>query len=185
MGGFNIQEFMHGCGWSLRQFHRSKDSLLTKVIHDCQEDPDNYNFLLALDAAAVEPDSLENSLLSMTTPEVLDYLQMESMMRLMLGKVVGRSDVNMPGKDADTQVKNVALISARVEEIYPPPHEDIQKIDNNSDPDAPLEDIYLTPHRNLRDNEPPAQIVAQLEVLYELQQSSIGDDKSTHDQMSM
>jgi len=195
--GFDVREFMQGCGWALGQFHRTKDSLLTKMMRDIQEEckdsdensettlhlKSSDNFLASLEVAAIEPDSVEADFLSMTTPEMLDTITMEGVMKLVLGNVTGKKDANMPGMEADTQVKNVALISARVEEIYPAPHDDVQKKDKTSD--VPLEDVFLTPHRNLRDKDPAAQVVAQLEVLYELQRSFIDDDEKSHEQTSL
>ena len=92
-------------------------------------------------------------------------------------------------KMEDIRVMNVALLSARVQEIYPPPTPlpssssssaslslDGKTTKNIKDDSvsayyAPLEDDSLMPQHQLADDA-KAQVVTQLEVLYELQQSS-------------
>eukprot|EP00571_Detonula_confervacea_P006454 CAMPEP_0172325394 /NCGR_PEP_ID=MMETSP1058-20130122/53934_1 /TAXON_ID=83371 /ORGANISM="Detonula confervacea, Strain CCMP 353" /LENGTH=422 /DNA_ID=CAMNT_0013041931 /DNA_START=58 /DNA_END=1326 /DNA_ORIENTATION=- len=225
----NINEFMEGCGWSLQQFHMTKDELFPKLMSFLEEDPKELNsadkgstdsetenkpkmtlkssdeFILGkmtlkssydfLDGAAKNPDSLENDFIDMTTPEMLHVFYHEGIVELHCrmvgsGKAVGivpssdklrKYNTFMPIKD-DTKVMNVALLSARVQEIYPPaPSDQTQKSDD--DPDAPLEDDSLMPHRE--DSESNAQVVTQLEVLYELQQSSMNDDGKTESRTSM
>jgi hypothetical protein len=234
---FNIQEFMDGCRWALERFHRTKEELLPKLIYhvdarrevfgngvENHEDSKNkimhgdvpselnYNFL---DIAAINPDSVESSFVAMTTPEALDAVKMDGIMRLLLGRMVGSDDASIPPlatartvdeidklkeyygtggvvkliKD-DTKVMNVALLSARVEEIYPPSpsaeQTTLQKKVN--DPEAPLEDDSLMSHcqsKNPEEDESKAQVVTQLEVLYELQQSSVNDEGKTRTQTSV
>jgi hypothetical protein len=62
----------------------------------------------------------------------------------------------------------------------------LQKKDD--DPDSPLEDDSLMPLRqstNSEEDESKAQVITQLEVLYELQQSSINDEGKTRTQTSV
>ena len=234
---FNIYEFLDGCGWALGRFHRTKEELLpmlmkhvdatrevsengvenyenseNKIIHGDITSELNYNFL---DVAAKNPDSIESSFVAMTTPEALDVIKMDGIMRLLLGHTVGSDDASIPPLataqtvddvnklreyygtggvvrliNEDTIVMNVALLSARVEEIYPPSPSAKQTIlqKKDDDPDAPLEDDSLMPLRqstNSAEDESRAQVITQLEVLYELQQSSINDEGKTRTQTSV
>lgn len=145
-------------------------------------------------AASQDSTSLEYDFIKMTTPEIFMTLQMEGIMRMLL--LQGEGGVRMGGENptADTttaatlskiediKVMNVALLSARVQDIYPPttlllPSLSLKgettktKANENSDSvDAPLEDDSLMPQQP--GNETKVQVVTQLEVLYELQQSS-------------
>jgi hypothetical protein len=170
-----------------------------------------YNFL---EIAANDPDSVEGTFVAMTTPETLGarYLQMDDLMRLVAGQMVSTSDARTEdqiqidklkeyyyntgggeGKqiDDETKVMNVALLSARVEEIYPPSYKSssaeqailLQKTKSYDDPNAPLEDESLTPPPEV--DESKAQLVTQLEVLYELQQSSVNDEGKTKTKTSV
>jgi hypothetical protein len=167
---------------------------------------EEYNFL---EVAANDPDSVEGTFVAMTTPEALGAMQLDGIMRLVAGKMVSSNDArtedqiqidklkeyyNTGGEgklidDVDTKVMNVALLSARVEEIYPPLNKSssaeqailLQK--TKSDPNAPLEDESLTPP--LEVDESKAQLITQLEVLYELQQSSVNDEGKTKTQTSV
>mmetsp|Transcript_45417 Transcript_45417/g.95320 ORF Transcript_45417/g.95320 Transcript_45417/m.95320 type:complete len:412 (-) Transcript_45417:1691-2926(-) len=210
---FDIREFMTGCGWALEQFHRTKDELMPKFLNSFEDpsDPEvasdgargvqlktNYNFLAV---AADNPDSVEWSFLSMTTPELFEAFKMNGIMSLIKGNMLGRDKAKMPPlsivrtanevvdekeyyakSDAvrlveeDTKVMNVALLSARVEEIFP--QRTMQE--GGDDPDAPLEDDSLRPHRINTE-----QVVTQLEVLYELEQSCINDDGKKRTQTSV
>ena len=233
---FNIYEVLDGCGWALEQFHRTKEELLPKLMKhvdatrevsdngvENHEDSGNkvvngdipselnYNFL---DVAAKNPDSVESSFVAMTTPEALDVIKLDGIMRLLLGHTVGSDDASIPPLataqtvddvnklkeyygtgglviNEDTKVMNVALLSARVDEIYPPPPSAEQTLllqKKDDDPDAPLEDDSLMPLRqstNSEEDESKAQVITQLEVLYELQQSSINDEGKTRTQTSV
>jgi hypothetical protein len=164
---------------------------------------EEYNFL---EVAANDPDSVEGTFVAMTTPEALVAMQLDGIMRLVAGQMVSSNDArtedqiqidklkeyyNTGGEgkliDDDTKVMNVALLSARVEEIYPPLNKSssaeqailLQK--TKSDPNAPLEDESLT----VEVDESKAQLVTQLEVLYELQQSSVNDEGKTKTQTSV
>jgi hypothetical protein len=166
---------------------------------------EEYNFL---EVAANDPDSVEGTFVAMTTPEALGAMQLDGIMRLVAGKMVSSNDArtedqiqidklkeyyNTGGEgkliDDDTKVMNVALLSARVEEIYPPLNKSssaeqailLQK--TKSDPNAPLEDESLTPPPEV--DESKAQLITQLEVLYELQQSSVNDEGKTKTQTSV
>ena len=69
----------------------------------------------------------------------------------------------------------VALLSARIQEITAPDKAITERI---NDPDAPLEDDALKPHIDKREDA-ATQVVTQLEVLYDLEQSYInGEDKT-------
>ena len=230
---FNIYEFLDGCGWALGRFHRTKEELLPKLMKhvdatrevsengvENHEDSEikiingnipselNYNFL---DVAAKNPDSVESSFVAMTTPEALDVIKMDGIMRLLLGHTVGSDDASIPPLataqtiddvnklreggvvrliNEDTKVMNVALLSARVEEISPPSPSAEQTIlqKKDDDPDAPLEDDSLMPLRqstNSEEDDSKAQVITQLEVLYELQQSSINNEGKTRTQTSV
>lgn len=141
------------------------------------------------DVAKNESDSLENRLISMCTPEALDAIYMDAMVRMLVegrGPEIIRA-VGQPNDVAaqetadnfvkkfikDTRVANVALLNARIEEIYPPVT--FQTKNNDDDPDAPLEDESLSPIVN--NNDP--QVVTQLDVVYELQQTAVDDDGKT------
>ena len=147
----------------------------------------------------------------MTTPEMLEMIRMEGIMKLIMGNIAGVGGEGADGKasnalplaimrnnsdldqlkefyqkstkvtqiKADTKVMNVALLSARVEEIYPGEAELSEE--QSEDPNAPLEDDSFV------ENKPDsnAQVVTQLEVLYELQQSSMNDDGKKHTQTSV
>ena len=172
-----------------------------------------YNFL---EIAANDPDSVEGTFVAMTTPETLGarYLQMDDLMRLVAGQMGSTSDARTKdqirvrvidklkeycntgggeGKQIDDEIKvmNVALLSARVEEIYPPSYKSssaeqaisLQKTKSYDDPNAPLEDESLTPPPEV--DESKAQLVTQLEVLYELQQSSVNDEGKTKTKTSV
>eukprot|EP00578_Thalassiosira_sp_NH16_P010690 CAMPEP_0181118018 /NCGR_PEP_ID=MMETSP1071-20121207/22848_1 /TAXON_ID=35127 /ORGANISM="Thalassiosira sp., Strain NH16" /LENGTH=408 /DNA_ID=CAMNT_0023202477 /DNA_START=100 /DNA_END=1323 /DNA_ORIENTATION=+ len=221
---FNLHEFMDGCGWALGHFHRTKDELLPKltqffeeerrgVLNDANEnnstEKDAPVVADFLDIARKDPDSLENTFLAMTTPEVLNQLRLDSFMLSILGgmggddkagkslSIVGspeggeeqpKSHANNRVIAEDTKVMNVALLGARVEEIHPPvPSDQIQKKED-SDPNEPLEDDSLAPDRigrNSGGDESKPQVVTQLEVLYELQQSSVNDEGKVHTQTSV
>ena len=168
----------------------------------------NYDFL---EIAKDDPDSIEHTVISMTTPEMLEMIRMEGIMKLIMGNIAGVGGEGADGKasnalplaimrnnsdldqlkefyqkstkvtqiKADTKVMNVALLSARVEEIYPGEAELSEE--QSEDPNAPLEDdsfVENNPDSN-------AQVVTQLEVLYELQQSSMNDDGKKHTQTSV
>jgi hypothetical protein len=84
----------------------------------------------------------------------------------------------------DTKVMNVALLSARVEEVYPTSQSAEQTLsqNKNDDPDAPLEDGSLIPDRPSKypeKEESRAQVITQLEVLYDLHHSSGNDAGET------
>mmetsp|Transcript_25882 Transcript_25882/g.49297 ORF Transcript_25882/g.49297 Transcript_25882/m.49297 type:complete len:449 (-) Transcript_25882:123-1469(-) len=238
-----LQEFMDGCGFALGEFHNSKDNIMPKFINGVEdksvglsdldkntttesEDDNNNNnqaeislksnysiFRIARD----DPNSVESTFLSMTTPEMMETIQSDGITRLLLAKIAGENGKSsmMPpvamvrnSKEAndlseyyesstgkvrlvkeDTKVMNVALLGARVEEIYPPavPNDRLGKKgddEEEEDPEAPLEDDSLMAYRNA-DKEDTAQIVTQLEVLYELQQSTINDEGKVHTQTSV
>ena len=165
-----------------------------------------YDFLKA---ALEDPDSPEQTLTSMTTPQGVHYLNMNNSRRLVFdilefGETNTENPINirLNGTDwdsvievgklyenkgdigtglrflrKDSKIMNVALLSARVEEIYPPVDMSEQIENGDSDSDAPLEDESLRPFRE--DCDFKAQVVTQLEVLYELQQSSVNEDGET------
>ncbi|KAL7546094.1 hypothetical protein ACHAWF_009454 [Thalassiosira exigua] len=156
-----------------------------------------YDFL---DASIKDPDSRGLALLSMTTPEAICAVRHECFMRILVGGKVdnsvtnGRvalflqsqyydSEGNFRLIDDDTKVMNVALLSARVEEIEPPLQMEEQRLKQEDAPDEPLEDDSLTPNLSRSDSE--AQIVTQMEVLYELQQSALDVDDKKHTQTSV
>jgi hypothetical protein len=167
---------------------------------------EEYNFL---EVAANDPDSVEGTFVAMTTPEALGAMQLDGIMRLVAGQMVSSNVARTEdqiqidklkehyttggdGKliDDDTKVMNVALLSARVEEIYPPlikssssAEQAILLQKTKSDPNAPLEDESLTPPPEV--DESKAQLITQLEVLYELQQSSVNDEGKTKTQTSV
>jgi len=153
-----------------------------------------------LEVAANDPDSIEGTFVAMTTPEALNSVQLDGFTRLFSGQMVSASDARTEdqiqidrlkeyyntggaeGKliDDATKVMNVALLSARVEEIYPPTSEQailLHKTKTNDDPNAPLEDESLTPPPEV--DESKSQLITHLEVLYELQQSSVNDEGKT------
>ncbi len=69
----------------------------------------------------------------------------------------------------------VALLSARIQEITAPDKAITERI---NDPDAPLEDDALKPHID-KTEDAETQVITQLEVLYDLEQSYInGEDKT-------
>ncbi len=77
----------------------------------------------------------------------------------------------------------VALLSARLDEFEAPLSENdnnFTKLDDKGDPDAPLEDDSLIPHRHDSDPETTTQVVAQFEVLYDLQLTYEKDDGENH-----
>ena len=165
-----------------------------------------------VNTASKDPTSLEYDFIKMTTPEIFVTLQLEGIMRLLLlqqGKEGGGRSTIIPNtatdddddattsialpKIEDIRVMNVALLSARVQEIYPPPStqssppslsssdgEITKKLDSI---DAPLEDDSLVEQQHTDGTK--VQVVTQLEVLYELQQSSIEkqdiDDDTNND----
>ena len=152
------------------------------------------------EVAANDPDSIEGTFVAMTTPEALNSMQLDGFTRLFSGQMVSTSDdrtedqiqidklkeyYNTGGAegkliDDATKVMNVALLSARVEEIYPSSAEQailLHKTKTNDDPNAPLEDESLTPPPEV--DESKSQLITHLEVLYELQQSSINDEGKT------
>ena len=215
----NTREFLCGVGFGLEQFHKVKDELLPRLVKHGEEDSQstvdddgkgatvqaNFSNYKILDIAEKDPDSLENRLVSMSTPEVSQAIQMDGVIRLLFDSMSKSESINMPmGRNDeevnrlkeyyaknfitdDTKVNNVALLNARIEEIYPPPTvaagQKSQK-EYNDDPDAPLEDDSLTPPQHNNDDLAP-QVVTQLDVLYELQQSSINGEGKTHTQSSM
>ena len=217
---FNPREFLCGVGFGLEQFHKVKDELLPRMVkhgEDAQSTVDDddakeatveadFSKYKILDIAEKDPDSLENRLVSMSTPEVLQAIQMDGIIRLLFDNMNKRESVNMPmGRNDeevnrlkeyyaknfitdDTKVNNIALLNARIEEIYPPPtvaaEQKSQKKDSE-DLDAPLEDDSLTPPEHNNDDSIAPQVVTQLDVLYELQQSSINGEGKTHTQSSM
>ena len=137
------------------------------------------------DFAMKNPESEEHSFLAMTTPEMLKVIHLERVMIMMMRDSVGRelsSKANLEYShkvkpiEEDTKVMNVALLSARIEEIFPPSVQTDQMERKDDGPDAPLQDDSLIPPED--DN--GVQVVAQLEVLYELQQSSINEDGKVH-----
>jgi hypothetical protein len=151
------------------------------------------------EVAANDPDSIEGTFVAMTTPEALNSMQLDGFTRLFSGQMVSTSDdrtedqiqidklkeyYNTGGAegkliDDATKVMNVALLSARVEEIYPSAEQAIllHKTKTNDDPNAPLDDESLTPPPEV--DESKSQLITHLEVLYELQQSSINDEGKT------
>ena len=138
------------------------------------------------DFAMKNPESEEHSFLAMTTPEMLKVIHLERVMLMMMRDSVGReANLEYPHKvkpiEEDTKVMNVALLSARIEEIFPPSVQTDQMERKDDGPDAPLEDDSLIPPED--DN--GVQVVAQLEVLYELQQSSINEDGKVHTKTSV
>lgn len=189
----------------------------------------DLNFL----QAASDPDSLDYAFMSMITPEMLDTIKMERILHVVTGntavvidaaqslklvvpdglKAFQSKDGKMRIVKEDTRVGKVALLGARVEEIYPPLEPNAHAEEGGSGPpsdgnvfkrhlgemdrqlkeakqeraellDEPMEDDSLAASRNDGD-EDAAQIVTQLEVLYELQQSAINDDGKTHTQTSV
>ena len=77
--------------------------------------------------------------------------------RLLTAAATEMKTTTLP-KCENIRVRNVALLSARVREIYPPPP---------SRPTSPFD------HRKISNKE--AQVITQLEVLYELQQNERDD----------
>lgn len=231
---FDARDFLDGCGWALEKFHRTKDELLPKMISAIQEErlgqdngdestesnskddgddagtnkPDDY----FLEVAMKDPDSWEHSLISMSTPEVLDTIKMDCLMRIVLGKMAegdglsivegdqGQADdlkeryarkMKMKTIAEDTKVMNVALLNAQVEEITQIDALAMEvgtggiDLGAKKDTDAPLEDDSLSLAEALARHQGDTQVVTQLEVLYELQQSSIDDDGKTHARTSV
>eukprot|EP01082_Thalassiosira_pseudonana_P003526 g2864.t1 g2864 contig12:942653-944010(-) len=142
-----------------------------------------------LSIAKNNPDSKEHLLVEMTTPEGWEMLRLFSSMRLLAksGKVIFTGEDSEfltsknGGKDGftlvedSTKVSHVALLSARIQEITAPDKAIAERI---NDPDAPLEDDALKPHIDKREDA-ATQVVTQLEVLYDLEQSYInGEDKT-------
>lgn len=162
-----------------------------------------FKLLEVVEVAKNNPDTVEGTFIAMTTPEVLGAMQMEGTFIAMttpeaLGamQMEGIARLKFEQKDYATsgegmlfndgiKVMNVALLSLRVEQIYTPSPSAEQVIAQKKvdDPNAPLEDESLTPPPE--ENEPKAQIVTQLEVLYELQQSSVNDEGKTNTQTSV
>jgi hypothetical protein len=147
----------------------------------------------------------------MTTPETMIVLRLEwslpTLAYLMakiqtvdsMAKLQTVDDVDkfrkyldtMVTTSVDAKVMNVALLSARVEEVYPPSPSAEQTMlpqKKNDDPDAPLEDGSLTPDHQSKyseEEESKAQVITQMEVLYELQQSSVNDAAETKTRTSL
>jgi len=171
---FNIQEFLSGCTFALEQFHKVKDGFLPRLAQAFDKE----------DAANKWTDSLTDDEIAnfqkMITPECYDICLQDSMQRAIAGHMYEQMKKEEPGSFTDimnpnvgdTEVGNIALVSVRIEEIYPPVFRDDKKKDN--DPDAPLEDESLSPPVD-----DSAQVVLQVEVLYELQQSSVSDKGET------
>jgi hypothetical protein len=187
----DIDEFMMGCGWALEQFHRTKEELLIKPFSLENMDKSTSFYGLINDVhktASQDPTSLEYDFIKMTTPTIFLPLQGEGIIRLLkmlqssrrrgweededddgIGGI-GKTNPTAAASAATTttttlpkfeniRVMNVALLSARVREIYPP-----------SPPSSPLSDDHGTITKNKE-----AQVITQLEILYELQQKE-GDE---------
>ena len=191
---------------SMKAYESNKDNSTAEENSESEDEPGGYGTMNGdtsklgsvrytpklydiYDVAKNESDSLENRLISMCTPEALDAIYMDAMVRMLVegrGPEIIRA-VGQPNDVAaqetadnfvkkfikDTRVANVALLNARIEEIYPPVT--FQTKNNDDDPDAPLEDESLSPIVN--NNDP--QVVTQLDVVYELQQTAVDDDGKT------
>ena len=191
----------------------SSSPTITINGQEMQLNSPNYDFL---EIAKDDPDSIEHAVISMSTPEMLEVMRLEGIMKLIMGNIVGgggdgkasnplplaimrnNSDLDQLKEfyqksskitqiKEDTKVMNVALLSARVEEIYPGEVELSEEISRtrehgqSEDPNAPLEDDSFVENNS----DSNSQVVTQLEVLYELQQSSINDDGKKHTQTSV
>ncbi|KAL3816168.1 hypothetical protein ACHAXA_005504 [Cyclostephanos tholiformis] len=155
------------------------------------------------DIASNNPDSVNgrSSLQDMTTPETMNVILWELLAPIATFSMAKVQTVDCADKfrdyhdmmmviNDDTKVMNVALLSARVEEVYPPSPSAEQTMlqKKNDDPDAPLEDGSLIPHRQricTEEEESKAQVITQLEVLYELQQSSVNNEGKTKTRTSL
>lgn len=179
---FNIQEFISGCSFALEQFHNAKSVFLPGLTQAFDEE-DEQAAKKWTNTDRVSDDEIRN-FQKMITPECYDICMQESMQRAIAEHMYEQMKKEEPGSlsnimdtkvgDTNCEVGNIALMSFRVEEIYPPVLKDDKKKDN--DPDAPLEDDSLSPPED-----DSAQVVLQVEVLYELQQSSVGEEGETRE----
>lgn len=178
---FNIQEFLSGCSFALEQFHKGKEGFLSGLAQIKEDDQAAKKWT---NTVRLSDDEI-STFSKMITPECYDIFLQESMQQSMQRAIAEHmyeqmkkeepgsiTDIIIDTKAGDTQVGNVALVSVRVEEIYPSVFRDDKKKDN--DPDAPLEDESLSPPVD-----DSAQVVLQVEVLYELQQSSVSEKGET------
>ena len=177
---FNIEEFISGCSFALEQFHNAKSVFLPGLTQAFDEE-DEQAAKKWTNTDRVSDDEIRN-FQKMITPECYDICMQESMQHAIAEHMYEQMKKEEPGslsniidtKGWDIKVGNIALMSVRVEEIYPPVLKDDKKKDN--DPNAPLEDESLSPPED-----DSAQVVLQVEVLYELQQSSVGEEGETRE----
>lgn len=167
---FDIKEFMDGAGFALEQFHKvDRDFFLSLKEKGVGKD---YDFVTV---AKSDPDSLEYTIMKMTTPPFWTYLN--TSLREYFNILPFLKEMVQTGTPAESKITQVrlsfnlvhytcnfalitfstsvqlALLSARVAEIEKP------MSDDNKNQCAPLEDgTYPSTLK---------QIITQLEVLYE------------------
>mmetsp|Transcript_10812 Transcript_10812/g.21031 ORF Transcript_10812/g.21031 Transcript_10812/m.21031 type:complete len:415 (+) Transcript_10812:131-1375(+) len=161
---------------------------LMAVMSTPPDSVEKYDFT---EVGRKDPNSIEAFLMDMTTPIGWDNHNFNARMKLRLEI----SEDNLPkfataqdlashhsGEKLNAKVLHVALLSARLEEIEAPlavNNNNTTKGEETSDPDAPLEDDSLIPHSNNSDQESSTQVVAQFEVLYDLELTLENDDGET------
>ena len=171
---FDIGEFLSGCTFALDKFHKAKDVFLPGLAQ-AFDDEDEQAAKKWTNKNILSDDEIAN-FNKMITPECCEICMHESMQRAINERVYEHMKKEEPGSFTDImnpdvgdkEVGNIALVSVRVEEIYPSVFQDDKKKDN--DPNAPLEDESLSPPVD-----DSAQVVLQVEVLYELKQSSVSE----------
>ncbi|KAL7485447.1 hypothetical protein ACHAW6_011051 [Cyclotella cf. meneghiniana] len=143
---FDIKEFMDGAGFALEQFHKvDRDFFLSLKEKGVGKD---YVFVTV---AKSDPDSLEYTIMKMTTPPFWTYLN--TSLREYFNILPFLKEMVQTGTPAESKITQLALLSARVAEIEKP------MSDDNKNQCAPLEDgTYPSTLK---------QIITQLEVLYE------------------
>lgn len=175
---FNITEFLSGCNFALDKFHKAKDSFLPGLAQ-AFDDEDEQAAKKWTNKNILSDDEIAN-FNKMITPECSEICMHESMQRAINERVYEHMKKEEPESFTDIIntnvgdicVGNIALMSVRVEDIYPPVFQDDKKKDN--DPNAPLEDESLSPPVD-----DSAQVVLQVEVLYELKQSPVSEKGET------
>lgn len=188
----HVRQFLDGCSFALEQFHmvqadylKNLDAVLDnsaeKEIDELnpkeeeEETPFQFKFF---DIAENDPESTENRLMNMLSPEGLDRIFFDTAMYSFVKNVNSQlvesddsaavvNDSHFSGLSSELKIVHSCLLSARVEEIEASRNEGRRNAEDN-DPDAPLEDESLQPFAETRDDR-KSQIILQLEVLYDLE----------------
>ena len=197
----HVRQLLNGCSFALEQFHtvqadylktiesaldnskkETEESNTTEGEGEEEEEKQfQYKFF---DIAESDPESTENTLVSMLSPEGLDRIFFDTAMYSLVKNVnvhivegdesAAGNDTSLAGLPSDPKVMHACLLSARVEEIEAKENEARRNAEDN-DPNAPLEDESLQPFAETRDDR-KSQTVLQLEVLYDLEFLSNNDE---------